>query len=250
MAAFDSLTSRDPHGLTNAAPWQTMGAAGLPDPSWAHVYHNDFDTYLASDWTVSTVGAPTEALTAADGGQLLITNSSGIADTTYFQLTKASFQLVAGKAAFFKFAGMLSDVINDVFYCGLRAASATPLSANDGLYLVKATGAATLQLVSKVGGVSTTVNLPTLEPLVNNTAFELGIMVDYLGNVAAFFNPTTGDNPISAANAASGASRGRVAALYAPGLTQVLLTPSFGLLNSTAVARTLQVDYITAVRNR
>ena len=43
---FNSQTTRIPDGVTNAAPWQTFANAGVLDPSWAHVYHNDFDTYL------------------------------------------------------------------------------------------------------------------------------------------------------------------------------------------------------------
>lgn len=247
MPAFDSLTSRSPNGFTNAAPWQTMGASGVPDPSWAHQYHNDFDTYNAGDFTATVVGTGTEALAAADGGALLLTNSAGIADAIYMQLVQASFKLIPGKATFFKFAGTLSDVVNDVFYAGLIAKSATPLTANDGLFIQKPTGAATLQLVSKVGGVATTVNLPAAEAPVANVPFEVGISVDVQGNVAAYFNPTTGSNPISAA---AGVARGRVASLLVPGVTQALLSPSFGLLNSTAAARSLQADYITAIRER
>lgn len=243
-----SLTTRTPSGLTNAAPWQTMGDAGIPDPSWALAYHNDFTTYAPADWTVTEVGGDTtQALAATEGGALLLTNTAGATDATYMQQVAAAFKLRTGKAAFFKFAGTLSEATNNTFYCGLIATSATPLSANDGLYIVKASGGKTLSLVSKVGGVSTTVAFPSSLTLADATAFELGIAVDAQSNVYAFFNPTTGNNPISTA---AGAPRGYVAALYAPGLTQVLLSPSFGLLNASAAARTLSVDFITAVRER
>jgi hypothetical protein len=245
--AGNSQTTRSPDGITNAAPWQTMGNSGIPDPTWAHVYSNDFDTFLASDWTISNTGVtPTNALVAADGGTLLTTTTAGIADASYLQLVTAGFKLIVGKAVFFKFSGILSDVTNSVFHCGLIAQSATPAAAADGLYLYKATGAGTLVLRSVVGGVTTSVALPAACALVAATAFELGIEVDYLGNVNAYWNPTTGNNPINSAVS----PRGRVASLAAPGLTQVLLTPSFGLLNSTAAARTLQTDFICASRER
>ena len=64
-------TTRMPNGATNAAPWQTMAAAGLLDPTWAHLYSNDFDTYAAGDWTATVVGSGTQALQAADGGSLV-----------------------------------------------------------------------------------------------------------------------------------------------------------------------------------
>lgn len=252
MPTFDSLTTRMPNGLTNAAPWQTMGAAGTSDPTWSHLYSNDFDTYAAGDWTVTSVGAGTQALTDFDGGALLVSNTAGATDANYMQLVHGTFKLLPGKAMFFKFAGQLSDIANDTFFAGLAQKGATTAaSITDGVYISKntsTTGALTLN--SKIGGVLTSVALPVSESLVAATNFELGIAVDYLGNVAAFFNPTTGSNPISASAGATGQARGRVASLLAPGLTQVLLSPSFGLLNASAAARTLTVDYITVSRER
>lgn len=251
MPAFDSLTTRSPGGITNAAPWQTMGSAGTVDPTWSHQYENDFDNFIATDWTIAKTGTGTTALTDFNGGALLLTNTAGAADAIYMQLVNAGFKFTPGKATFFKFAGQLSAVSLDVFYCGLVQKGATTVaSITDGIYITKATGQAGLALVSKVGGVATTVAFPAIEVLAANTYFELGFMVDYLGNVAAFFNPTTGNNPISAAAAASTQPRGRVAVIPAPALTTALLTPAFGLLNSTAVANTLTVDYIVASNDR
>jgi hypothetical protein len=248
---FNSMTTRMPNGVTNAASWQTMGQSGVPDPTWGHVYSNDFDTFSAGDWTISNTGVtPTNALSAVDGGALLTTTTAGIADASYLQLATASFKLIPGKAAFFKWAGQISDIANSVFHAGLIMTSSTPLTANDGVYLVKATAQGGLVLRSVVGGVTTSVALPITSAIIAATYFEIGIEVDYLGNVAAYFNPTTGSNPISASAAAAGQSRGRVAMLATPGVTQALLAPSFGLLNSTAAARTMTTDFITAVRER
>ena len=262
MAQFDSLTSRMPNGLTNAAPWQTMGASGLPDPTWSHIYANDFDTYAAGDWTIALTGTGTVAKTDFDGGAILVSNTAGATDSQYVQLTNAGFKIHPGKATFFKFAGQMSDILNSTFYCGLVQKGATTIaSITDGIFISKdtsTTGALTLHV--RQASTNYQVALPALNAIVANTYFELGIMVDYLGNVAAFFNPTTGSNPISAAAAASGQNRGRDAALYANGgpgpipptqtvpvvVPTALLTPAFGLLNASAAARTLTVDYIVA----
>jgi hypothetical protein len=266
MAQFDSLTTRMPGGVTNAAPWQTMGASGVPDPTWAHVYANDFDTYAAGDWTIALTGTGTVAKTDFDGGAILLSNTAGATDAQYVQLTNAGFKMLPNKAAFFKFAGQMSDIANDVFYAGLVQKGATTLaSITDGVFISKTTsnsGALTLNV--RQGGTAYTAAFPALEAIAANTYFELGFMVDYLGNVAAFFNPTTGSNPISAAAAASSQARGRVAALYANGgpgpipasqaapivLPTALLTPAFGLLNASAATRTLTVDYLVATRER
>lgn len=254
MSAPQSLTTSMPNGVTNAGAGQTMAAAGIPDPSWAHVYHNDFDTYVAGDWTVTKVGTGTAALAAVDGGQLLLTTTSGAADAVYNQLTIAGFKAVAGKDIWYKFKGILSEVVNSVLYAGLISTTATPLTLGDGIYITKPTGAATLQLNCVIGGVATVVAFPTACAIVAAQDFELGIHVDYAGNVEAFFNPTTGaawqQLGATSSSLATVQAAGRVAMSPVPGLTQALLNPSFGLLNSTAVARTLGVDYVTVVRNR
>lgn len=259
---FNGKTTRTPTGSTNAAPWQTMANCGTQDPTWSHEYFNDFNTYLPSDWAVTLVGAGTSALTPFDGGALLSTTTAGIADANYYQLAAAGFKIgstlsgvgIQPKETFFKYSGALSDVINDVFYAGLIVTSATPLTATDGLYVTKNSGSAALFLVSKIGGVSTTVALPAACIPVTGVQFELGIHVDTQGNVEVFWNPTTGDNPVGYAQAVLGQPVGRVATLLQTTATSVvtaqILNPSFGLLNTSAAARTLTTDYIVVERHR
>ena len=241
-----SQTSRSPNGLTNAQPGATMQNAKMLDPSLAQVYHNDFNTFVAADLTATLVGTGTIAVTATDGGAVLVTTTAGIADANYYQVPVAGFKLTAGKAAYFKFKGTLSNVLTDVFYAGLVMTSATPLTANDSLFIRKATAAATLELVSRIGGVETVAAFPAAALLVAATAFELGIEVEPNGTVNAYFNPPSGSYPTNGTTL----TRDPVAKLVAPSLTAVLLAPSFGVLNSAAAARTLSVVYITAVRER
>lgn len=262
MAQYDSLTTRMPNGLTNAAPWQTYGASGREDPTFSVQYANDFTTFVPGDFTITTVtaGAPTQALQAADGGAILVTNTAGAADATYMQLKGSSFKITPTKALFFKFAGTLSASTLDVFFAGLTQSGATNQGTiTDGIYIAKATAVNTLTLNSVVGSATTTVAFPASCVLTAATYFEIGFMVDYLGNVAGFWNPTTGANPISSAQLATatttGSSRGRVVTLAngastTPALTTALLSPHFGLLNSSGVANTLSVDYLVASRER
>lgn len=256
MPAFNSSNTRFPRGLTNAAPWQTMYAFGAPDPTWGHIDCDDFNKFLATDWTITKVGTGAVALLAGLNGLLRVNTTAGIADSTYLQRVVASYQAVAGKGITYKFAGTLSDVTNCTFVCGLFATAGDPLAANDGVYISKATGSGALNLILKIGGVVTaTVPFPAACVLTAATAFELGFHIDSFGNVEVFWNPTTGAsqqvNP--GANYSLPVSRGRVASYQQVGatnLTQVLLNPTFGLLNTTAVARTLDVDYQVVAQNR
>ena len=244
--AFMSLSTNMPGGISNAAPWQTMSEAGTPDPSWSQMYHNDFNIYTAADWTVTNTGVtPTNALAAETGGVLLNTTTAGATDATFLQLTTAGFLLAANKHIFFKSRIKQSDATNSDIYTGLIMTSTTPLTANDGLFFFKATGATTWVLRSIIGGVATDLSLGASNVAVNATYQELGFHIDPLGNVEAFFNPTTGSPGIPVA----GGVRGRVAS-FAPSLTQVLLAPSFGIRNGAAAAKTMSLDYITVSAER
>jgi hypothetical protein len=246
MAAYDSLTTRMPKGLTNADSRQIMGAAGTPDPTWSQMYCEDFNTFAPGDYTNTTVGTGTATLIPWDGGAIALATSAGAADSVYLQLVSASYKNTAGRAMFFKFKGQLSEVINCVFHAGLMATDTTPQDDPNGIYIRKPTGAATLQLVITVGGVPAVYPFPTSLLLTAATDFEVGFMVDYLGNVAGFYNPGTGPKQQNTPNIPDG----RVVSAVAPSLPTALLAPSMGLLNSTAAARTLTADFIVASRER
>lgn len=243
---WSSLATSLPGGVNNCAPWQTMSESGIPDPSFSQLFHEDFNKYTAAEWTVTNVGVtPTNALTAETGGVLLNTTTAGAADATYLQLPVAGFQLLAGKHIFFKARIKQSDATTSDIYAGLIMTSVTPLAANDGLFFFKATGATTWVLRSRIGGASTDLALPASSVAVNATYQELGFHIDNLGNVEAFFNPTTGSPGIPNA----GDNRGRDAS-FQPSLTQVMLSPSFGIRNGAAAIKTMSIDYITVSAER
>ena len=44
------MTTHFTSGVTNVSASGTLGKLKMPAPAKYHTYHNDFDTYLASDW--------------------------------------------------------------------------------------------------------------------------------------------------------------------------------------------------------
>lgn len=249
-----SAPTRMPNGLTNANTWQTMGNAGIPDPTWNHTFCDDFDTFAAGDWTDTVVGTGPVALASGDGGILSVATSAGATDAASLQPIQPSFAIKANKQLFFKFNFSMASLAGANFFAGMFAQSTTPLTATSAIYLVNADAAGHLNLVVKVPGQTTvTVPLPTVEAIVAATMVEVGITVDNFGTVRAFFNPTTADNPPSAAQTAAGASRGAVAVAprAAAGLyAGALLAPTFGLVNTAAAIHTMLVDYIVASLER
>ncbi len=119
-------------GLATVPKAAPLGMYGLPDPTEWHSYFNDFDTYVAGDWTVTEVGAGSRALTDIDGGALLITNAAADNDRNELQKLGESFLLTAGKRAFFKARFKVSDATQSDFLIGLAVTDTTLQGAVDG----------------------------------------------------------------------------------------------------------------------
>ena len=74
-------------GVTTALDTEPLGEFVLPDMTKAHVYFEDFDYYVAANWTVTVIeagaGSAAQALTDLDGGNLLLTNDNAISDSIF-----------------------------------------------------------------------------------------------------------------------------------------------------------------------
>ena len=255
---FTSSNSSLPGGFTNAAPWQTMAAAGTNDPTWAQAYWDDFNQFLPALYSVVGVGTPVVAVSSlGPGGQVSLTTSAAANDTTNLQVATPTFQLTPGHHLFFKaYMAINGTLAAENIYAGLFPVGASPLAANDFLGFICATGQANWIFRSRVAGVNTDVALPPALVSVLGAPLELGFHVDRQQNVEIFLNPTTGNNPISPAAASTGAAVGRVASLQSiPSnppivLTQVLLSPTVGIQTTAAATKTLNVDYMVCTAER
>lgn len=251
------LTTRMPQGVTNAEPWQGMGLAGLLDPTWAHTYAQDFDQYVAADFTLSGTGTPAAALAAGNGGILNVSTTAGATDSAFLIKNPVAFNVnTATKQTFFKFAGTVSRT-DGAFYVGMTSTAVAEASIVNGIVLYKAAAGTTFILDVIVGSVHTSVALPAACVIAAATYIELDIVVDMLGNVLAFWNPTTGNNPVQPsqpfANPAT-MTRGAVAIIPAStlttGLPTVTLAPIVSYTNGSANAVTVGVDYIVCSTER
>src|SRR5262245_55110132 len=129
--------TRFPLGVTNARENTNNGNFLLPDPTTAHVYFEDFDYYVAANFTVTNTGSPTRALTDADGGVLLITNASADNDASFSQKVGESFRFEVGKAAGFKVRFQTNDATQSDIVLGLCITDTTPLDVSDGVFFIK-----------------------------------------------------------------------------------------------------------------
>ena len=99
------MTTQFTSGVTNISADGTLGKLKAPAPHKYHAYFNDFDTYLASDWTITTTesgsSSASEAVTSQAGGALLITNDDADNDLDFLQLKGEGFKLSTSKSAYF-----------------------------------------------------------------------------------------------------------------------------------------------------
>lgn len=267
-----SPTTRMPKGVTNAAPWQTLGNAGFLDPSWAHVFFDDFDPYVAATYTVGGTGGAVAAA-AGRGGIISATTPATNADAVTIQRATATFSTqntttVFGNRStaqiFFKIA-LWNTVVaaSGTIITGIVDSITAP---NNGYAIERSsTGVWTLAVFSGSATALATATFPAVTETLYQASqttgqpFELGIYVNEVGDIGGFVNPTTGsiggsgNTPNTFITGTSG--RGPLAVIpqtaYTPIAVQTTyLAPGFSYTNTAAQAGGIDIDYILAAQDR
>ena len=134
-------------------PFHTSGSTGLDVTTYANDFFNIGSTTL--DWTITGTSS-TFATTNGLGGVALIT--PGAATTTTTVATAGSgFQFVAGQKFWYLCRIKMSAVSSTkAFTFGMQKGSGATGSATDGLWFTKPASSTSLNLVSVVNSVSTT----------------------------------------------------------------------------------------------
>jgi hypothetical protein len=230
------MTTHFTSGVTNVGTDSTLGKLKAPAPHKYHQYFNDFDTYLASDWTITTTedgtGSASEALADGDGGVLLVTNAAGDNDHDFFQLVKEGFKFESGKQIGFHIRFKTNDATQSDIVAGLQLTDTTPLDVTDGVFFLKEDGAATISFIVEKDSSQSTLTLPN--SLADDTFMTLGFIYDPKDQKFHVFQ-----NNVLA---------GTVVSTNAPDDEE--LTLSFGIQNGAAAAKTLSVDYVGAYKER
>ena len=230
------MTTHFTSGVTNVTADSTFGKVKAPDPTKYHMYHNDFDTYLASDWTITTTeggsGDASEALGDGDGGLLVITNDDADDDNDFLQLVKEGFKYEAGKQLAFKARFKTSDADASDVVMGLQLTDTTPLDVTDGIFFLLTDGSTTLQFIVEKDGTQSTLDLSTA--MADDTFMSVGFV----------YTPADQKFHVYQNNV----EVGTVVNTNAPDDEE--LTVSFGIQNGAAASKVLTVDYVTAMKER
>jgi hypothetical protein len=238
--SLNSLAVTRFSGGVNASADNTIWGGSMPfiDPTLFHVFDEDFDYFLASDWTITeTQAGATQALTAGNNGLLLLTNSAADNDINQVQKLPANFLPVVGKKFFMKCIFQLSDVIESDFAIGIQNANVdgtTLATATDGIFFLKVDGAATIALYSRLDNATGSVNSGAIATLVNATAIQLACFYDGVDRLYyAVNNVVTGYITVSVLT-----------------LPNVVCAPIFSLKNGEAVAKTATPDKLYIAQER
>lgn len=215
---------------------------GMPDPTRWHVWFDDFDNYDANEWVITTTEAgassATEAVASADGGVLVITNDAADNDADFFQWSGVdasgaieSFKFASGKKLFFKARFKVSDATQSDVVIGLQITDTTPLAVSDGVYFLKADGAATIDFMVTKDSTSTTAS--AIASLADDTYCSLAFYYDGASSIAYYKD-----------NVQIGTS----ATTNLPDDEE--LTVSFGIQNGEAASKVMSLDYIFVAKER
>ena len=225
-------TTRFPNGVTNVGEQSLFAELGQPAATIFHTYFEDFDYYTAGDWTVTETDAgATQALTDGDGGLLLITNTAADNDLVSLQKKGESFRFATGKALFFEARFKVSDATQSDVVIGLQITDTTPLDVTDGVFFIKADGAATVDFLVEKNNTATTAS--AIATMANDTFIRLGFYYDGASAVQYFVNGTYTGSSVTT-NLPDDED----------------MTVTIAIQNGEAVAKTMTVDYIYVAKER
>lgn len=163
-------------GVSDTAPGQLMYEYAHLNPLRYYTYFNDFNTFTAGDWTITTTEAgansATEALTDDQFGVLLVTCDIADNDNDFFQKVGESFKFVAGKKLWFETRFKVVEATQVDLVFGLQITDTSPLAVTDGVYFRKDDGDALIDFVVAKDSTATTAS--GIATLADDTYVSLG----------------------------------------------------------------------------
>jgi len=238
-----STPKRFNNGVSNIPAGETMSNFPAPDPTLVVGYFNDFYTYAATDWVLTTAesgsGSASEALADDEiGGVLLVTNDDANGDHDNFQLSKDGgtndseiFRLIAGKKAWFKARFKSNDIDKVNVILGIHIVNTDPVNAapTDGCYFQTTGGALSLRCVK-----NSTASTSSIYALASDdTFYTVGYYFDGV-NTINYWLMDSANNALAVGTMTPGTALPN----------DEYMPLSFGVENEESAANTLELDYI------
>lgn len=229
------MTTHFTSGVTNIAATDPNTALRTMDPTVYYEQIMDFFNFTAGNWVVTETDAgSTEAVVSGAGGLFAITNvSAGATDAAQVQWSGGGAAGVltiywdSTKDLFMKARFKVSNATDAAFLIGAATVDTTVVASlpTDGLYFYKAGASTSLLASTRKAGTSSSV---TLGAMANDTFVTANLVYTASDGVwRAALNGTVVGSITSTTNSPTNG-----------------LCVSIGLLNASAVAHVLTVDYL------
>lgn len=231
------FVTRTPFGTNDSQEVGPLGDYAGYRPFRYHDYWNDFDDLVAGDFTVTkSAGSAAPVIIAGDGGLLKLNNAgAGATDFSYMQWaggSGASIGTWAWNASFdmfLQFTFNVDDATNSSVFLGLEQVTATPFTFLDSIGFYKASGATALVAQFKSGATVVTIPCTNLGAVVAATQYDCVLAYTAVDGIwRAWVNANY---------------QGSLTAAQSAGTSTNNLTSTIALLNASAAAHTLIVDY-------
>lgn len=237
MPLNSNEVTRFPNGVNNSQLDKIFSSMPFPDPTKFRTYDDDFDQFIAADWTVSeTQAGATQALIVGDGGQLSLVNTAADNDVNQVQKVPAAFLPVLGKRLFMKCRFSISDLVQSDVAIGLVnvSADATVLANSvDGIFFLKADDANSVSIFVRQADVAA-----------NSVTAVVGALVAGFNDLDAYYDG--GDRVYYSLNGVVVGSVTVTAAIFPNAIT----TLTFSTKNGAAAAVTGILDRIYVAQER
>lgn len=233
---------RYPSGVSTAAKGSPLANYPRPDPMAVFTYANDFDNYVAGDWTVTAVGASTAAMADAAFGRLLLTTAAAENDGVQLQKVGEAFLPISGKKMWFKTKFQISDATQSDFLFGIAVTDTTAIVAagdgvTDGIFFQKDDGSTSVTLYCQKDTTTGQTSAASVHTMVDATDVELGFEFDGVSAIKYYVD---------------GVHKGTLDVTTTPSTylpdTECRVTMAF--LTGAAAAKTCSIDYIFAAIER
>ena len=246
------VPARFPSGLSTGTPGSLMANYRFPSPISAYEYVNDFSTYAAGDWVVTSTNSGTSALVDGEGGLLTQTTGATTTNYQYNELAKKSFYMVTGYQHWFWINFKLGDIAHTSMLAGWVDTLAGPGTPGSGVYFSKADTSATLNLILNNASTTTTLTVGTIAA---STAYTVGWYYDGRSTPTLYVYSSIGLSlPVLFENSYQvyGGVVVNSAGANAPVNTSLANLPAstvghtlgFGIATGTNTAHTLTSDYV------
>lgn len=248
---------RSPNGMGTVFKEDIKGKFGMPDPTQWSVIFDDFYGKTSGNldtlglWISTVTGTGTAVYAAQEGGIVTITNSAANNDATTIS-KNAGYTWATNRGLVFEAKLEVDDATNAHFAVGMVLAAGTAASYTDGITIRKAAAGTSFVLEAKKNGATTySVTLASGgSNLVCPAATQITLGFAYKGATQVIGGVTYYELLWQVdLNDGNGPRQGSLL-VPSTSVTTAALSPTVSVVNGTAAARTVKVDYVFAAKER